>query len=336
MTEEIYSMFKKIFPFVSRAEKTAINIINNKNNTIFEKRAPDHALIGCAIVNQNAILLLVVDEAYRNMGIGSELLKMCEDTIIHNGFDRAVLGAGFDYLMPGVPTSKKYAQSVHENLCSEVNDTASAFFEKRGYVHSWKACNCFDMKMSLSTIEDSIESIGSTIHGVTYRWAVMDDLDEIIKCADDACQYQEEKFSVYYNHSPLYEADTPQKVLVAVKNHKIIGTLIISIETEGKDLGSVGCTCVSSKMSHQGIGTNLVRLGTKYLKDIGLSNASLSYTYTGLDQMYGAVGYEISTYYFMGEKRNLRKQTGMMPAASPTKVCQSRCFLPEVDAEEFT
>ena len=82
-----------------------------------------------------------------------------------------------------------------------------------------------------------------------------------------------------------------------------LGTLIVSIETEGKDLGSVGCTCVSFSETHQGIGTNMVRLGTKYLKDIGLQNACLSYTYTGLDKLYGASGYEISTYYFMGEKK---------------------------------
>lgn len=43
-------------------------------------------------------------------------------------------------------------------------------------------------------------------------------------------------------------------------------------------------------------------LGTGYLKDIGLKHASLSYTYSNLDKMYGASGYRISTYYFMGEK----------------------------------
>ena len=39
------------------------------------------------------------------------------------------------------------------------------------------------------------------------------------------------------------------------------------------------------------------------LKDIGLKSASLSYTYSGLDVLYGDSGYKISTYYFMGEKR---------------------------------
>lgn len=303
MNNEIYHMFKKNFPFVNREEKTAIGIINNENNTIFEKRNSNNQLIGCAIVNKNTILLLVVDEKYRNIGIGSELLKKCEDIIINNGYDNIVLGVGFDYLMPGVPTSKKYTESVHENLSPEVNDKASTFFEKRGYNHSWKKCNCFDMKMSLNNIEDNNETIGNTINGITFRWATLDDLDEIIECTDDACQYQEEKFSVYYRNPKLYETDNNQKVLVAVKNNIIVGTLIVSIETEGKDLGCVGCTCVSFKESHQGIGTNLVRLGTKYLKDIGLSNASLGYTYTGLDKMYGATGYEISTYYLMGEKQ---------------------------------
>lgn len=307
MNNEIYHMFKRNLPFVNREEKTAIDIINNENNIILEKRNPDNDLIGCAIVNRNAILLLVVEEKYRNIGIGSELLKKCEDTIIHNGYDNAVLGVGFDYLMPGVPTSKKYTESVYENLCPEVNDKASTFFENRGYVHSWKKCNCFDMKMSLNNMEDNHEAIGDTINGITFKWAVIDDLDEIIECADDACQYQEEKFSVYYRNPKLYETDNNQKVLAAVKNNVIVGTLIVSVETEGKDLGCVGCTCVSSKESHQGIGTNLVKLGTKYLKDIGLSYASLGYTYTGLDKMYGAVGYEISTYYLMGEKTNFKK-----------------------------
>lgn len=42
------------------------------------------------------------------------MLNKCEETIINNGFDKIVLGVGFDYLMPGVPTSKKYTESVHE------------------------------------------------------------------------------------------------------------------------------------------------------------------------------------------------------------------------------
>ena len=136
MNNEIYEMYKSNFSYINREEKTVRTIIDNDKNIVFEKRNSNNELIGCAIVNDNAILLLVVDEKYRNIGIETELLNKCEKAIIENGYDKVVLGVGFDYLMPGVPTSKKYTESVHENLKPEVNDTASTFFEKRGYKHS--------------------------------------------------------------------------------------------------------------------------------------------------------------------------------------------------------
>ena len=299
---EYFEMFKTNFPYISREEKTLKEVISNSDNVYFEKRNDDNKLIGLAIVNKNTILLLVVDKDYRNQRIGTDLLNKCEELIIKNGFNEIKLGVGFNYLMPGVPTSKKYTESVHENLNPEINDIASNYFEKRGYIHSWGKCNCFDMKMSLSDFVKNDNSIGDEINNILYRWATVDDLDEIIDCADDACQFQDGKFSKYYKNTELYKEDNNQRVLVAVKNNKIVGTLIISIETEGKDLGCVGCTCVSFKETHQKIGTNLVRLGTKYLKDIGLSNANLSYTYTGLDKLYGDSGYQISCYYMMGKK----------------------------------
>lgn len=299
--KEIIDIYRRNFPYISRDEKTVEEIIKNEYNIFFEERNNGN-LIGCAIVNKNTIILLVVDKDYRNQGVGTKLLEKCEKTIIDNGYDEIILGVGFDYLMPGVPTSKKYMDSVNENLDTLVNDNASNYFEKRGYKHSWNNCNCFDMRMSLSDFNKNDYSVGDKINDVSYRWATIDELDEIIDCADDACQFQDEKFSKYYRNPDLYKEDNNQKVLVAVKNNKIVGTLIVSIETEGKDLGCVGCTCVSFKETHQKIGTYLVMLGTKYLKDIGLKNANLSYTYTGLDKLYGYSGYRISCYYMMGKK----------------------------------
>ena len=300
--EEIFNIYKRNFPYINREEKTLKEIINNENNIVFERRNNNNELIACAIVNKNTILLLVVDKEYRNKGIGNALLEECEKTIIKSGYKKIILGVGFNYLMPGVPTSKKYNSSVHETLDQMVDDKASTFFEKRGYIHSWGNVNCFDMKMKLADFNQNEHSVGDTVNNIYYRWATIEDLSFIIECADDACQYQDEKFSKYYNNKDLYNKNNNQRVLVALKNNKIVGTLIISIETEAAGLGSVGCTCVSFKETHQKIGTNLVKLGTKFLKDIGLKNASLSYTYSGLDVLYGASGYEISTYYFMGEK----------------------------------
>lgn len=301
LTQEIYNLFKENLPFVIRAEETAKNIINNSKNIVFEKRE-NNKLIACAIVNENTIILLCVDQSYKNRGIGSDLLKQCEKLIFDNGFDSVVLGAGFDYLVPGVPTSKKFTASVNENLNSQLNSYASDFFEKRGYVHSWGQCNCFDMCMPLSKTIEVDSQIGDEINGVLYRWAVLSDLNAITECVDDACQYGDESFSEYYRNETLYNEDSLQRVLVACKQEVIVGAVIVSIGVEKKDVGSVGCTSVCTSQTHKGIGTTLILLGTKFLQSLGLKNAFLGYTYSGLDFMYGKSGYEICTYYFMGRK----------------------------------
>ena len=299
---EILKIFKENFPYVSREEDDLMRVLGNEGNIVLTRRTPDGKLMGCAVVNKNTILLLVVDKGYRGQGIGDWLLRECEAIVRKGGHQKVILGVGFDYLMPGVPTSRRYAPANHENLDPLLDTTASDFFERRGYRHSWGDCNCFDMRLNLDDYQSDGHSIGDTIDGITYRWATMDDLEGIVICADDACQYQEESFSRYYRNEDLYANGSDQRVLVAVKDSRIVGTLIVSMERESKGMGNVGCTCVATDMTHQKIGTTLVRLGTGHLKEVGLEKAQLSYTYSGLDILYGASGYEICTYYFMGEK----------------------------------
>ncbi len=299
--KEIIKMFRKEFPYIDREEKTLKDILSNKDNHFIERRDKNNNLIAISIVNQNVILFFCVDERFRKKGIGTVLLKESENYIINNGYNNVVIGAGFDYIMPGVPTSKKYYNSVNEDLAKEVNDNASNFFEKRGYLHSWD-CNCFDMKMKLKDFNQFENSINDRINGVKYRWATITDLLEIVDCADDACQYQDNKFSKYYRNEKLYNENNNQRVLVAEKENKIVGCIIVSVEVESKNLGNVGCTCVRYSETHQGIGSNMVLLGTQYLHNVGLKNASLGYTYSGLDKMYGNAGYKISCYYMMAIK----------------------------------
>lgn len=298
---EIIQMFRKYFPYIDREEKTIKEILSDKNTHFIERRDENNNLIAVSVINENAIIFFCVDEKHRSKGFGSELLKESENFIKNNGYKNIVIGAGFNYIMPGVPTSKKYYDSVNECLVKEVDNTASNFFEKRGYSHSWD-CNCFDMKMQLSDFNLFENTINDTIKNVKYRWAKISDMEEIVECADDACQYQETKFSKYYKNENFYKETNSQRVLVAEKDNKIIGCIIVSVEVEGKDLGNVGCTCVRFSETHQGIGSNLVILGTQYLHNIGLKNASLGYTYSGLDKMYGNAGYKISCYYMMATK----------------------------------
>lgn len=297
MSRELYELYERNFPFIVREKETVLRILQDEGNTFIEHRDKQNKLIGISVVNQNTVLLLCVDAAHRNKGIGTKLLAMSEDAVRAGGYDRIVIGNGFDYIMPGVPTSKRYVDAENEELYPGLDETASDFFAKRGYTHSWQ-CNCFDMRFPLNRFERDTYYVGDTIEGITYRFAAIDDLEEICACTDDACP----EFTQYYRSESLYTAGNDTRVLIAVSDGQVVGTLIVGVEDAGKHLGSVGCTTVKRAYQGRHIAVNLVTIGTKYLCDIGFEEAYLSYTYTGLDHMYGYAGYKICIYFMMAEK----------------------------------
>jgi len=300
MHSELISLFRRNFPFIVREDATVRRILGNKDCKVIEKRNERNILIGAAVIHSNTLLMLCVDKEYRNRGIGSELLEKAECFIKESGYEEVTVGAGYDYLMPGVPTSKKYVDAVNERLYEGLDDSASAFFEKRGYIHSWD-CNCFDMRFHLSEFTKDEYRVGDTIDGICYRFAREHDAQSVFECTDAAY----EEFTQYYKNDELYRGNGAQnpKVLVATDGDEVVGTLFVNLETEGAGIGSVGCTTV--KPSHQGrhIGVNMVTVGTKYLKDAGMKEAYLGYTYTGLDHMYGYAGYKVCIYYMMAKKQ---------------------------------
>lgn len=300
MHSELISLFRRNFPFIVREDATVRRILGNKDCKVIEKRNERNTLIGAAVIHSNTLLMPCVDKEYRNRGIGSELLEKAECFIKESGYEEVTVGAGYDYLMPGVPTSKKYVDAVNECLYERLDDSASTFFEKRGYIHSWD-CNCFDMRFPLSEFTREEYKNGDSVAGICYRFATEADAPEVLKCTDAAY----EEFTPYYKNKELYRGDGEQnpKVLIATDGNEVVGTLIVSLETEGIGLGSVGCTTV--KPSHQGrhIGVNMVIVGTKYLKEAGMREAYLGYTYSGLDRMYGYAGYKICIYYMMAKKK---------------------------------
>ncbi len=221
-------------------------------------------------------------EDFQNRGIGSELLRQSETYIASRGFNKIITGTGKDYIMPGVP----------------MNNGVHNFFKKRGYIHSWGDLGCFDMRQMLKDFNYNEYSAGDTINGITYRWADINDLSGIMNCLSD----NEEDFTAYYKNEKLYEKDANTLVLLAENHDEVMGTLFVGIETECKNMGSIGLTATARKHRNKGIATNMVKLGTKYLKDKGLEKAHLSYTYTDLVNLYGRAGYKICMEYFMGEK----------------------------------
>lgn len=178
-----------------------------------------------------------------------------------------------------------------------MNDGAHMFFKKRGYIHSWGDTGCFDMEKLLKDFTYENHSIGDTIHGIIYRWATPSDLDKVVVCISDA----EPKFLSFYRNERFYQKGTERPILIAEKEHQILGAILLYISHEN-EMGSVGAVATAHEHRNQGIATNMVRLGTKYLKDIGLKRACLGYTYTQIVHMYEKAGYKISVEYYMGEK----------------------------------
>ena len=297
MIQELFTFFKENFPFIVRDKDTVLDILGNKNNKNIYKRDENGKLIGVSVINGNTVILFGTDKKYRNKGFGSELLALSEQTVKKCGFSEIVIGVGFDYLMPGVPTNKKYFKTENENLYANIDDSAAAFFTKRGYEHSWN-CDCFDMRFELKDFTHNERFVGETIDGINYRWAEIADMDSVCECSDNAF----EEFTQYYKNKELYKETGREKILIAVLNGETVGALICDLEAEEKGLGSIGCTVVKRSFQGRHIAVNLVILGTKYLKEAGMKEAYLGYTYTGLDRLYGYAGYKICVYYMMAKK----------------------------------
>lgn len=121
MSNELVSLFRRNFPFIVREETTVREILENKVCKVIEKRNGRNDLIGAAVIHQNTILMLCVDEEYQKCGMGSELLSAAEQVIKEAGYKEVTVGAGYDYLMPGVPTGKRYAAAVNERLYDGVD-----------------------------------------------------------------------------------------------------------------------------------------------------------------------------------------------------------------------
>lgn len=299
MEQERIAIFRRNLPFIVRDDDTVKRILNHTDNHFIEKRDEGGALIGLSVVNRDTILLLCVDRAYRRQGVGTWLLERSEQLVRQTGYEVCRVGVGFDYLMPGVPTSSHYFPARNIRLYDDLDNCAADFFAKRGYVHSWEDADCFDMRFELKDMAEIPWQIGDTIQGITYRFATLEDIGGILECTEDACS----EFSVYYRDEEQYAPDGEQRVLIALKGQEVCGALMVGPEHGVPGLGGIGCTTVKTSSQGQHIATNLVLLGTRVLKDIGMREAYLGYTYSGLDRLYGAAGYQIKVFYMMAEKK---------------------------------
>ena len=282
MVEKLFDFYKTCFPEIVREDKKVKHILSFPENHVILKEANGEP-VAAAVINRNVVLMLCVLPEYRKDGIGSALLRETEEYVKAQGYDEIRFCDGVEYITPGIPNF----------------DGSWEFFQKRGYTHSWGDGECVDMSMPLENYAHKEYSVGDTVNGYLYRWAELKDIPAIADCVDTA----EENFTKYYRNEALYNGTSTQRVLIAEDGDLVCGTLIVSVGTEMKGLGSVGCTATRADRQGRGIATTMVKLGTKYLYDVGLPTAFLGYTYTGIIQMYGRAGYKVCRKYMMAVKK---------------------------------
>ncbi|MCL2629060.1 MAG: GNAT family N-acetyltransferase [Oscillospiraceae bacterium] len=279
--QEIIALFQRELPEILIGEHSVGDVLSDADNHFIYRREKDR-LTGVSVINKNTIYLLLVDSQFQGHGTGISLLKESENYIRAKGYNKVTLGAGDSYIMPGVP----------------MNRNAHVFFEKYGYIHSWGEEGCFDLSMPLCDFTCKQNKPGNIIDGNLYRFAQKDDIEGIVRCCSEgACG-----FAVHYKNDGIYKPGAKNPVFVAESNGEILAAIMAGIESEKKSVGFLGCLVTSPNHRNKGLGTNLVKLGTGYLKDSGLKTSWLSYTYTSIIGMYERIGYKVCMKYYMGEK----------------------------------
>ena len=123
-----YELFRKNFPFITRNEEEALNIINNPENKFIDVNDENGNLIATSIINKNTILMLCVNKEHRHKGIVTKLLNDSENYIFQKGYNEINIGVGDNYLMPGIPmATKPYNEQLKDALTDIVKSNPHIF-----------------------------------------------------------------------------------------------------------------------------------------------------------------------------------------------------------------
>ncbi len=394
---ELAELFRRNFGWAVRSDEAVEAALGHPANVVLEWRERGR-LMGAAVMRRNTVLMLCVDERARRQGIGSALLARCEALLREQGYAEVSVGAGDDYLLPGVPSilpcgpdcsesqgatqdephakqgeearvptgSEPQGAAADEPLAGQgeeahaptgsepqvaaqdephagqgreahtptssesqgaaqdephakqdrearaptgsepqvAADAARQFFVRRGYRHAWGECECFDMCAEFgrqscadgATLDGAADSDEAPA-GVELRWAEARDRAATLECARAA----HAPFERYYEPAQLYVPGA-RRALLAVEAARVVGVLIAGCGEAAAGVGGIACVAVVPERRGRGIARALVCAATGALRRAGMARGFIGYTYSGLEQLYGAAGYRISMHYFMARK----------------------------------
>ncbi len=270
-----YNIYKQSFPDYPLSYEQFIEMSDIENCTLFEE-TENGVVSGYAVVKNNSIILLAVDEKFRNIGEGGRLLAMCESYFSENGIKEIKLCE--DGIFQGVPLENKGARE---------------FFEKHGYNSDFVSVN-----MNLDTEKFDINSLDIPVpENVTYRYARESEHDKVIeavkKVVPDWVQYYE---------------NTEDKILIALCDGEIAAFELINeyggIFTKGNiKHGCIGCVGTVPQFRNRGIGLYMTAVGADLLKTEGCDSIQL--LYVERVKWYGKIGFTVESKQWHGKKNSL-------------------------------
>ena len=279
MKTKAYNIFCKCFPLLPMEEEMFLKLLDIDSCKLIPYYEHE-VLAGYGVVKGNCIRLLCVAPDYRGRGIGSKLMKKCEQYIAENGFDKAVLGdKGSEFFIGAVTPENQW------------NDMRNRFFEREGYSAS---NGCLEMKMNLADFDYCKLEIPACPDDVTFGYLDKDKKAELIEAVEKVSPDWAEYFTM---ESPVFAAE---------KDGKIAGFCIVDenadtiISTGENNVGMIGCVGVIPEMRRNGIGLRMVAKAMDDIKGKGCDDVFIHFTY--LDWWYGRLGFKTFLHYWFGEK----------------------------------
>lgn len=239
-------------------------------------------LIGFVNTQHNSekgqITLIMVNKDKQRQGIGKQLLEHAKEYLKDQGIDEILVGSGAgSYFWPGIPT----------NLGNAIN-----FFRKNG-LNSTEAN--LDMVGNLQTYLTP-ETISQSISTLNLQIDFLMDSEK-----EDLYLFEEQNFP---NWVKYFKDSNNDNVLIAKVDNKIVGSVIV-LGSEGivwskllEKPGGFGALGVSEEYRGKGIGLAIAAKATELLKERGVKNSFLGWTY--LDKWYGKLGYSVWREYEYG------------------------------------
>ncbi|MBN6206260.1 GNAT family N-acetyltransferase [Ralstonia pickettii] len=222
---------------------------------------------------------LLVDNRYRNQGIGSKLLHHAEAKLKTSGIKNILLGRDPWHYFPGIPT--------------QYEDTAK-WFEKRGYKELGKE---FDL---IRHYAPSTKSFLPFYENVTFSILEESEKDDLIaflhRCFPGRWEYE----AIHY----FEKGGTGREFAVIKKHNQIIGFCRINDAYSPfiaqnvywaplfkEELGGVGPLGVDPEERGNGYGLAIVEAGIYFLRERNIH--SLVIDWTGLVNFYEKLGFDV-------------------------------------------